>query len=97
MMSGTAIRHLTESHGIPQVAYFSLTKLFSPSLQTECTRNEFRFTCWQAVCSEIQGTRAISEGEGVHLMDNNVENDVGENEGIEEQSAWRPDPLKFKV
>jgi len=65
MMSGTAIRHLTESHGIPQ---------------TECTRNEFRFTCWQAVCSDIQGTRAISEGEGVHLMDNNVENDVGENE-----------------
>ena len=30
-------------------------------------------------------------------MDNNVENDVGENEGIEEQTAWRPDPLKLKV
>ena len=30
-------------------------------------------------------------------MDNNVENDVGENEGIEGQTAWRPDPLKLKV
>ena len=30
-------------------------------------------------------------------MDGNVENDVGVNEGKEEQTAWRPDPLKFKV
>ena len=68
----------------------------SPSLQTECTRNEFRFTCWKAVCSEIQDTHTgtITKGELVQLMENDVE---GANKGIEEQTAWRPDPLKFKL
>ena len=67
-----------------------------PSLQTECTRNEFRFTCWKSVCSEIQDTGAgtTTEGDAVQLKDNV---DVGVNEGTEEQTVLRPDPLKFKV
>merc|ERR1719234_1764415 len=77
MMSGTAIRHLTETHGIPQ---------------TECTRNEFRFTCWKTVCSDIQATRIANED--LKKKENIVEDDVAVyEEGVEGETAWGPDPL----
>merc|ERR1719234_2505759 len=68
MLSGTAIRHLTETHGIPQ---------------TECTRNEFRFTCWKTVCSDIQATQIATNN--IQKMENIVEDDdVAAYEGVGE-------------
>merc|ERR1719234_2472268 len=78
MLSGTAIRHLTETHGIPQ---------------TECTRNEFRFTCWKTVCSDIQATRTQIATEDFKKMENIVEDDAAMYDGEEGETAWGPDPL----